>query len=298
MKRQIIYTLFGLLLLIAGCQGNDEIGEAPRLVVEGWIDGGGFPQVMLSTTVSVNKEYQSLDSLQEHVLNWAKVTISDGTEEHVMIGYPDKRLLPPFYYTTPYMRGEVGKTYTITARYGDYYAEATTTIPSKVAVDSFVVERSAVSDTLYTVRAYFTDNPESHDYYMFFTKVMGHTDYYLVSHFGVIDDIGTENPIGVDIYPGHTVYDEEYKSQFHYGDTVMVKIAHIDETAYNFWRDHETTLMIGRNPLFPVTNNIRSNIRGGLGYWFGYGSSEYCLFLPKSSKREVIVYPSSLGSSN
>ena len=78
----------------------------------------------------------------------------------------------------------------------------------------------------------------------------------------------------------------------------MVKIAHIDETAYNFWRDHETTLMIGRNPLFPVTNNIRSNVRGGLGYWFGYGSTEYCLFLPKSSKREVIVYPSSLGSSN
>ena len=56
--------------------------------------------------------------------------------------------------------------------------------------------------------------------------------------------------------------------------------------------------MIGRNPLFPVINNLRSNIRGGLGYWFGYGAKEYRLFIPKNEKRVVIVHPSSLGLSN
>ena len=56
--------------------------------------------------------------------------------------------------------------------------------------------------------------------------------------------------------------------------------------------------MIGRNPLFPVINNLRSNIRGGLGYWFDYGAKEYRLFIPKKEKRVVIVHPSSLGLSN
>lgn len=29
---------------------------------------------------------------------------------------------------------------------------------------------------------------------------------------------------------------------------------------------------LSRNLLFPVTNNLHSNIDGGLGYWFGYGA--------------------------
>lgn len=285
-------------LMFVGCQGNDELTTKPRLVVEGWIDDGGFPVVMLTTTVNISKEYQDIDSLQNHLLRWAKVTVSNGEETIVLTGAPDREMFPPYTYSSAYMRGEAGKTYTMTAQYEDFYAEASTTIPASVPVDSFVIERSAVSDTLYTVKAYFTDNSDTHDYYMFFTRVNGHTEYYLMSHFGVVDDAQTKNPVGVDIYPGTTLFDEEYVQQFHYGDTVYVKFAHIDETSYNFWRDHETAVMIGRNPLFPVINNLRSNIQGGLGYWFGYGAKEYRLFIPKKEKRVVIVHPSSLGLSN
>ena len=43
-------------LMFVGCQGNDELTTKPRLVVEGWIDDGGFPVVMLTTTVNISKE--------------------------------------------------------------------------------------------------------------------------------------------------------------------------------------------------------------------------------------------------
>ena len=43
-------------IVFVGCQGNDELTTKPRLVVEGWIDDGGFPVVMLTTTVNISKE--------------------------------------------------------------------------------------------------------------------------------------------------------------------------------------------------------------------------------------------------
>ena len=55
----------------------------------------------------------------------------------------------------------------------------------------------------------------------------------------------------------------------------MIKVAQIDESMYNFWDDYKNIMELGINPLFRYSNSIRSNITGGLGYWAGYGSTEY-----------------------
>lgn len=290
--------LLSVLVLLTACKGDDWISSEPQLVVDGWIDSDGFPTVILTKSVVANKHYQSLDSLQNNLIRWAKVTVSDGTDSVILIGYPDRQNFPPYCYGSWDMRGEVGKTYTMTAKYEDFYVEASTTILPPVDVDSFVVERLAGIDTLYSIKAFFTDDPATQDYYKFFTHVKGHTDYYLTSHLGTLSDESTHNPISVDVHRGHIVFEEEAETRFSAGDTVFVKFAHIDESTYNFWKDHETQVIIGRNPMFPVNTNVHSNVRGGLGCWCGYGAREYCIIIPREEKRLVIRHPSSLVLSN
>lgn len=62
---------------------------------------------------------------------------------------------------------------------------------------------------------------------------------------------------------------------FSINETVYLKIAAISEEQYQFWRMYDNMQSLSRNPLFPVTDNIPSNVSSGIGYWFGYASVNY-----------------------
>ena len=70
--------------------------DAPEIVVEGWIEDGGFPVVMVTTSVPVSSEYEKWDSLEDHLVRWAKVTVSDGENEVVLTGKMDRNYFPPY----------------------------------------------------------------------------------------------------------------------------------------------------------------------------------------------------------
>ena len=138
-----MYRLLFPLLLVFFCLSCEEteVKQAPaQLVVEGWIDSGGFPIVKLTTTVPISKRLQSTDSLDRFLLRWAKVTVSDGTREVVLTGMPHRDYFPPYIYTTSDMRGEVGKTYTLRVDFQNFHAHAVTTIPKPVGLTSIKAE--------------------------------------------------------------------------------------------------------------------------------------------------------------
>lgn len=49
--------------------------DESQLVVEGWVDAGGFPIVKLTKTIPLGKDELSLDSLSRYMDRWAKITI-------------------------------------------------------------------------------------------------------------------------------------------------------------------------------------------------------------------------------
>jgi len=77
------------------------------------------------------------------------------------------------------------------------------------------------------------------------------------------------------VYRGRTILKKGVSSYFGENDTVMVKFSAMDDDTYEFWRNFEDMADLSRNPLFPVTKNLHSNVSGALGYWFGYGSTFY-----------------------
>ena len=82
-----------------------------HIVIDGWIEDGGYPIVILTSSLSVEEgAVWSQDNLRKHVLTTATVTVSDGENSVVLMGKKDDRYFPPYIYTTSWLKGEAGKT--------------------------------------------------------------------------------------------------------------------------------------------------------------------------------------------
>lgn len=280
-RNLLLFSLFVAISFFA-CTEHDEATAPSELVVEGWIDAGEFPIVKLMHSIGLTYDGVDIDDLGQYVGKWARVSLSDGEREVIMIGKATHSYYPPYIYTTSEMRGEVGKTYRIRVEASDgTVAEAVSTIPAPVSIDSFSVE--PVGGTLdedyddaphvarYQLYAYTSDRRRC----KLFTRVMNCDDEFLSAYLGINDSttIGSNGRISVN--RGRTNLEKEYSPYFGENDTVVVKFSAVSDEAYEFWRDFEDMADLSRNPLFPVTKNLHSNVTGALGYWFGYGSTFY-----------------------
>ena len=264
-----------LAALLASCDDVEQPSPGlPSLVVEGWIEDGGFPVVILTTTLPVSSDYTNINNLGDHLLRWAKVTVSDGQDSVVLTGKYDSGYFPPYIYTTGRMRGKAGRCYTLTADYRQWHATATTTIPSPPAVDGYRVERAAGSDTLYRITARLNDNAEEKNYYQIFTKTGSASKQYAASYLGCIDDAVLDGPADIPVYRPHLMTGGKYTPYFSVNDTVYVKFAQIDRASFRFWNEYIKSQSLANNMFLYTSSNLPSNITGGLGYWCGYGSAE------------------------
>lgn len=266
-----------LLLLAAlmcfSCSVSEETTGAESYVVEGWIDSGHFPIVKITRSMSLRSgDGTSVDSLSNYVERWARVAVCDGERTVVLTGMPDKTGLPPYLYTTGDMRGEVGKTYTLTVDTPDgHHMEAVTTIPEPVRIDSFLVENVDGTGDNCQLYGYTRDRRKC----KLFTEVVGLDSEYKSSFLGLYDSGMIGNDGRVAICRGYTNLKKDFSPYFMDTESLLVKFSAIDSVAYGFWRSFEDMVALSRNPLFPVTKNLQGNVKGALGYWFGYGSTFY-----------------------
>lgn len=270
-------SVLAILLTLVSCDKDIFVSVEPQMIVEGWIDADGFPMVILTESVVIeDNDYKEYSDLNKYMIKWAKVTVCDGEEEVVLTGKGTKDYFPPYIYTTTRMRGVAGKRYKLTVEYKDYYAEAETVIPEKISLDSMAVKYCNDKDSLFYIDAFFTDPLQKKNYYKFFTKVVERDSFYLSSDMAVLDDAQfSSSNVSVAVCSGSTIYDESDRMYFGADEKVLLKFVHIDSAAYSYWDMYKDVKAFSRNPLFPYSRNLPSNISGAYGYWFGYGSTEY-----------------------
>lgn len=267
-----------LLLVTVGCT-DVIIPEYPQqIVVEGWIEEGRAPIVMVTTTVPVSTERQELESLEKNVVRWATVSVSDGEKEVYLTGRRNNDYFPPYIYTTAMMSGKAGKTYSLRVKYSGMVVEAKTTIPQPHWLQHIRAEKSGDGDG-YVIVAGLKDRPETKDWYRFFVRVAGKDSVYTSSFLSLVDDVVLADGVNeiqvFNAFNPSTLETEGTDMYFKEGDKVGVKLCTMDEEAYQYWEDFDDVASLSLNPFFPVMKKIRSNIQGGLGYWAGYGSSYY-----------------------
>lgn len=282
MKHHLIF-ITSLVFSLMGCSGVVLPADRPEIVVEGWIEDGGFPVVIVTQSVPVNTEYQSVDDLKDYLIRWAKVSISDGDEEVVLVGKFNEDYFPPYVYTTSRMRGAAGKTYSLKVEYSGRVETAETTIPKPVSLEYVKVVKKEEG---YGIVAGVKDNPEVKNYYRFFSMLEGVDSTYVPSFLGLMDDsVMTDDIYEVSVnlaFVSNFTTIEHSPMSYLEDDIVRIRFSSMDETSFNYWADYDDVTTLSTNPFFPVNKKIRSNFSSGMGYWAGYGSSYYRISIPDS----------------
>lgn len=266
-----------LPLLLNGCVNESNVKDFEyKLVVEGWIEEGSIPYVILTQSIPLISTIDTT-SVENMVIRWAKVSVSDGEETEILSGRIDKNYFPPFIYRGGKMIGQRGKTYTLKVEYSGRTWTAETSIPAAVPLQTLETKITE-KDTLFSIEAMFDDPKSEKNYYKFHTLIKNKNTRYMPSLMGNLDDnlfngqtkVATVNQ-GID-----QKLVKEFTSHFNIKDTVLVKFSTMSEFGFRYWTAYENELINGQNPLFPANQNLPTNISDeGLGIWCGYAPNTY-----------------------
>ncbi|MDH8700728.1 hypothetical protein M2138_000059 [Dysgonomonadaceae bacterium PH5-43] len=268
-------TVFLFPLLLCGCDGDLEITAAdyePKVVVEGWIENDAYAQVLLTLSASFE---QQLDTavLYKNIIKSARVSVSDGVETEVLALEANYNYLPPYVYYGSRIKGEVGKTYSLTVEYKNRIITASTYIPQPVRVDSCWFVKELPSDTTGYVHIRFTNVADA--YYQVSTMVVGSENIFTPCLYGnYVSTQFSGGSVELQLNKGITIIPETvYNTYFPVNKTVMVRLRTQPKEAYDFWTSWQNELINAQNPIFPAYTSLKSNVNGGIGIWSGYYST-------------------------
>lgn len=287
---------FLLLFFLAGCEKSINIQpgyQKPLLVVDGTIENGQRPLVLLSTSLNYFSKIDP-EVLISSIVTDAKVTLSDETKTIELKKY--QQLIGGVFNVTYYssdttnsstaMIGEMGKTYKLQIEYNNQQFTSVTTIPPVGKTLDSIWWKPAPhnSDTAKVVlMGKFTDPKGYGNYLRYFTKV--NSEPYLPGALSVFDDEltdGTTYDFQIDkgIDRNNRPKQDDY-GFFRRGDTVTVKLANIDKATFDFWRTLEFAYQSVGNP-FSSPVKVLSNVsNGALGVFCGYGAQYKSIVIPQ-----------------
>lgn len=291
-----IVTLFFLTgVLFASCEKDISVNlhqQVDKLVVEGKIESGRYPQVVLTRSLDYFSRIDPAQLLNSFV-HGAVVTVSNGSKTITLKEYAGNAGggTPLFFYSADSMqlgnafRGEVNMTYTLKIVADNKSYEAVTTIPPITLLldDMFWQKaRSKEDSTKARLIVRIIDPPDLGNYARYFTK-RNREPYYPGLNSVINDELtnGTTFDMGVDAgVDRNKKIDFEASGYFERGDTVTLKFCNIDKATYDFWRTLDFAFSSTGNP-FSSPTQILSNVSGALGYWGGYTVQHKTIIIPK-----------------
>lgn len=273
--------LLSLVMICAACTREpllDTVAYEPKLVIDGWIEQGSFPRVILTSSKSY---YSSIDSttIRDLVETTAKVTVSDGHNSEILTLKRDETYFPPFIYEGTEIKGEVGKSYTLTVELRGEQYTATTTIPNPAVLEQLWYEEVSGKEGRGYIYGRFTDDPDTENHYRIFTQRRGVDKRFIPVYLSAVgDQFFNGKSFTFSILRGPESFtDIEDDLFFTEGDTVRIKFCTMDKAHFDFWRTLERELYVVGNPFSSSGNDVISNIQGdkALGVWGGYGVNYY-----------------------
>lgn len=297
-----IIILAFLLLTFSSCEKNVDFStqqQAPTLVVDGVIEDGQAPQIVLTKSLDYFSNINVTTALNSFVHN-ATVTINNGTTTHqlketeVNIGAGYKL----YYYSidstnlsTAFV-GEQNKTYSLKIVVNGQEYTSQTTIPflTKKCDSLWWQKDNNVKncDSCVTLNGKFTDPPMLGNYIRYFTKVNSEPTY--PGEKSAFDDqvvngttytVAIEKALDKNFLRNRKDEKYPYPEKFVKGDTITLKFTNTDKATYNFWNTWEFAYQALGNP-FSTPNKVLGNIsNGALGAFCGYAAQYKTIIVPK-----------------
>ncbi len=315
--RSLILFINLIFLLISALSCSKEIqidipGYQEQLVVDGRIDLGGFPIVILTKS----KNIYAASNFSEYIASMifdATISVENGTEEvnlelisvsqlplesqyrvaeMLKIEYELLPLIPFQVYssTNPQIKGEVGKTYTLKINHNNKLYEGATQLLQPVALDYSNWKPDVTNPQYGTLISRLTDPANARNAYKWEVKLItaklngqprdvifrsSDSPYFADDYFD-----GLSFEFETRYHAKDTTYPEGYRRHYKYGDSLVIKMSRVDDLVFDFFEKKEAQGESAGNP-FATPVNIPSNLNNGaLGIWAGFApwyDTIYCI---------------------
>lgn len=258
--------------LLIGCNPDLDYtvrGYTQKIIVEGKIESGKYPEVYLSLNVPLSKDVDSTTIL-EQVIRYAKVTVSDGESTKILTSKWVTDHFPPYVYKCTEIVGREGRTYDLKVEYSGYTLYSTTTIPNGFQIESVDASPTDI-DTLRTLSLTINvDNNKKNSFKIFTKKKIDKR--YIETPVLFNDRLKLTGLQRFNISPHPISSDSSFieGNYFVVGDTVDIKVCAIDSTSTMFFKDLTMMSVIAGNAFLNQVKPLNSNIsEPGFGIWYG-----------------------------
>lgn len=263
--------LMPLTILSGGCTDEAEIQSERRLVVEGQIDSDGYPRVFLTLSATAD---DAGGAISDNVVKWGVISVSDGENEVILTGGPHPGLLPPFMYYSFDMKGEPGRTYTLTAEYEGMRVVSEATMPQPTPIEGMSIGIPDGDGQSRNLTIWFTAPGDCPAYYHLSAKVNGQDNRFYPCRLGAIAVTEAGSRVEMPVYRGRGVFSEETGTAFAVGERVTVRLARVSPEVFDFWRAWDNAVLTGGSVFVGSSVSLPSNISGGYGVWSAQGISD------------------------
>ena len=130
------------------------------------------------------------------------------------------------------------------------------------------------------IKAYFKNDPSAGNYYGFFTKIEKVDSTFTPSEMSVVDGAQSAQNMSVSLRPGMSISREKHELAFRQGEDVLVSFRTMTRNMYLFWRDMDQQRVLANTSIIATDRNLSGNMDGALGYFAGYGSTDYLVHIP------------------
>jgi len=294
----LLFVAFATLSLFS-CEKEVHINlqnTAPRVVVQGSIETGGIPYVMLTSSISFFAKVD-LSTLEKSFLHGATVTVSNGTKTVTLKEYTfdtgSAFKFSVYSLDTANMNpdnllwGENGSFYTLSVTYGGQTYTGITKIPIPQGIDSMwfgepQFPREKTPDSALQLYVNYKDPDTPGDYVRYFTQRGNDVQFPSEIFSDEVINGKTINKIGLvagyqdraDVKNGDSLI------YFFPGETVLLKWCAIDKGVYQFFNSLQFAKNAVGNPFSAPINPITNMKNGALGVWAGYGVYAKTMVVP------------------
>jgi len=260
-----------MLFCATGCVSDIEIKvpeSTDAIIVEGWIEQGGFAHVLVSRTLPYNSTVGITD-LFDLLVTDAEVTVrtDDGAERLQLVEDTMYTVLP--VYRGFLVRGVTGKAYTLEVKLGDRLFTCTDTLEEPHGPDSLWFSPEPRNDSLGYIHIRIQDPPAPGDFYRIFAKRLGiDTDYTGLSGSLLDDHLFNGSAFHFPLIRTGPTTETPDKHFFRKGQRVVVKTAVITSRYYGFLSKVSNEIGQTLSPLsfqVPATTLMTGGALGGWG---------------------------------
>ncbi len=309
MRKIILIALAALAFISCEKEIVVDLPETePKLVVEGVIENGQRPLVILTKTQSYFAP-TDISSISSIFVRDAVITISDGTNTMTLVqlcssAIPDSLLelaseltgIDPALlddadvcvYTSASTSdtGVIGRTYTLNVTGDGKSCSAVTKIPNIVPWDSTwwrLAEQEADDDSSGYIWGRLTDPDTMGNGYRHYARRFYSADPDFVEDSRFISPLGTTfndkylNGLTVDFFAvrGRSPFtdnsEDETAGFFLRGDSLIMKFVSMGLKEADFYITYDNNVA-SQGDIFSTPSNARTNINGGLGIWAGWAA--------------------------